>query len=184
MSETHKNGGRHVENHIKWSIIYIVPHGVVTERINNKAKENGMSRGELTFFGWSRYGQKIYLYDSPTHKIKFFHEKVDGGMSEPVDGNKLEYSIYYDMSDAYQKIAKAYLKKNGYDYCKEEDDWRWMPMKMATTVIPEADLPQPADEESYFDMLRRWTKGEMTDYEEIELVNNLTQQQIIKGAQE
>ena len=140
-----------------------------------------MRRGELTFFGWSKYGQKIYLYDGICHDIKFFHEKVDGGMSNPVDGDELEYSIYYDMSDAYQEIAKAYLKKNGYDYCKEEDDWRWMSIKMVTTTIPEADLPQPADGETHFDMLKRWTKGEMTDYEEIELVNNLTQQRIIKG---
>ena len=58
---------------------------------------------------------------------------------------------------------------------------RWMPMKMVTTTIPEANLPQPADGETHFDMLKRWTKGEMTDYEEIELVNSLTQQQIIKG---
>ena len=140
-----------------------------------------MRRSELTFFGWSKYGQEIYLYDGIRHDIKFFHEKVDGGMSNPVDGDKLEYSIYYDMSDAYQKIAKAYLKKNGYDYYKEEDDWRWMPMKMVTTTIPEAVLPQPADGETHFDMLKRWTKGEMTDYEEIVLVNSLTQQQIIKG---
>ena len=54
-------------------------------------------------------------------------------------------------------------------------------MEMATTVIPEAKLPQPADGETHFDMLRRWRDGEMTDYEEIELVNSLTQQQIIKG---
>ena len=140
-----------------------------------------MRRGELTFFGWSKYGQKIFLYDSPTHDIKFFHEKVDGDMSNPVNGNKLANSIYYDMADAYQEIAKAYLEKNGYDYCREDDDWRWMPMEMATTTIPEADLPQPADGETYFDMLRRWTKGEMTDYEEIELVNNLTMKEIIKG---
>ena len=140
-----------------------------------------MRRGELTFFGWSKYGQKIYLYDGIHHDIKFFHEKVDGGMSNPVDGDKLADYIYYDMSDAYQEIAKAYLKKNGYDYYKEEDDRSWMPMEMVTTTIPEAKLPQPADGETYFDMLRRWTKGEMTDYEEIELVNNLTQQQIIKG---
>ena len=139
-----------------------------------------MRRGKLTFFGWSRYGQKIYLYDEIRH-IKFFHEKVDGGMSNPVDGDKLEYSIYYDMSDAYQEIAKAYLEKNGYDHYREDDDWRWMPMEMVTTTIPEAKLPQPADGETYFDMLKRWTKGEMTDYEEIELVNSLTQQQIIKG---
>ena len=148
-----------------------------------------MRRGELTFFGWSKYGQKVYLYDSPTHDIKFFHEhdikffheKVDGGMSNPVDGDELEYSIYYDMADAYQKIAKDYLEKNGYDHCREDDDWRWMPMRMVTTTIPEAVLPWPADEETYFDMLKRWTKGEMTDYEEIELVNNLTKQEIIKG---
>ena len=140
-----------------------------------------MRRGELTFFGWSKYGQEIYLYDSPTHDIKFVHEKVDGDMSNPVDGDNVADYIYYDMSDAYKEIAKAYLKKNGYDYYKEEDDWRWMPMKMATTTIPEADLPQPADGETYFDMLKRWTKGEMTDYEEIELVNSLTQQRIIKG---
>ena len=143
-----------------------------------------MSRSDVTFFGWSKYGQEIYLYDSPTHDIKFVHEKVDGGMSEPVDGDGLADSIYYDMSDAYQEIAKAYLKKNGYDYYKEADESRWMPMKMATTAIPEADLPQPDEGESHFDMLKRWTKGEMTEYEEIELVNNLTQQQIIKGAQE
>ena len=103
-----------------------------------------MRRGKLTFFGWSRYGQKIYLYDEIRH-IKFFHEKVDGGMSNPVDGDKLEYSIYYDMSDAYQEIAKAYLEKNGYDHCREDDDWRWMPMEMVTTTIPEAVLAQPAD---------------------------------------
>ena len=140
-----------------------------------------MSRRELTFFGWSKYGQRIYLYDSPTHDIKFVYEKVDGDMSNPVDGNELDAYIYYDMSDAYQEIAKAYLKKNGYDYCREDDDWRWMPMKMATTVIPEAYLPQPDDGETCLDMLRRWTKGEMTEYEEIELVNNLTKQEIIKG---
>ena len=140
-----------------------------------------MRRSELTFFGWSKYGQKIYLYDGIHHDIKFVHEKVDGGMSNPVDGNNLADYIYYDMSDAYQEIAKAYLKKNGYDYCKEDDGWRWMPMEMATTTIPEANLPQPADGETHFDMLKRWTKGEMTDYEEIELVNSLTQQQIIKG---
>ena len=140
-----------------------------------------MRRGELTFFGWSKYGQKIYLYDGICHDIKFCHEKVDGDMSNPVDGDELEYSIYGDMSDAYQEIAKAYLEKNGYDHCREDDDWRWMPMKMVTTTIPEANLPQPADGETYFDMLKRWTKGEMTDYEEIELVNSLTQQEIIKG---
>ena len=140
-----------------------------------------MRRGELTFFGWSKYGQRIFLYGSPTHDIKFFHEKVDGDMSDPVDGDKLEYSIYYDMSDAYQEIAKAYLKKNGYDYYKEADSERWMPFEMATMTIPEAKLPQPEEGESHFDMLKRWTKGEMTDYEEIELVNSLTQQQIIKG---
>ena len=140
-----------------------------------------MSKNKLAFFGWSKYGQEIYLYDSPTHDIKYVYEKVDGGMSNPVDGDELEISIYYDMSDAYQEIAKAYLKKNGYDYYKEADESRWMPMKMATTVIPEAKLPQPEEGESHFDMLRRWTKGEMTEYEEIELVNSLTEQQIIKG---
>ena len=140
-----------------------------------------MRRGELTFFGWSKYGQRIYLYDGIHHDIKFFHEKVDGGMSSPVGGDNLADSIYYDMSDAYKEIAKAYLEKNGYDHCREDDDWRWMPMRMATTTIPEADLPQPADGETYFDMLRRWRDGEMTDYEEIVLVNSLTQQQIIKG---
>ena len=140
-----------------------------------------MRRGELTFFGWSKYGQRIYLYDSPTHDIKFVHEKVDGDMSNPVDGGKLEINIYYDMSEAYQEIAKAYLKKNGYDYYKEADGWRWMPMEMATTTIPEADLPKPDDGETYFDMLRRWRDGEMTEYEEIELVNNLTMKEVIKG---
>ena len=70
-----------------------------------------MSKNKLAFFGWSKYGQEIYLYDSPTHDIKFVHEKVDGGMSNPVDGDKLEINIYYDMSDAYQEIAKTYLKK-------------------------------------------------------------------------
>ena len=139
-----------------------------------------MSKNKLAFFGWSKYGQEIYLYDSPTHDIKYVHEKVDGGMSNPVDGDKLEYSIYYDMSDAYQEIAKAYLKKNGYGYYKEADDWRWMPVKMATMTIPEADLPQPEEGESHFDMLKRWTKGEMTEYEEIELVNNLTENNVIK----
>ena len=54
-------------------------------------------------------------------------------------------------------------------------------MKMATTAIPEAKLPQPEEGESHFDMLKRWKKGEMTEYEEIELVNNLTEKQIIKG---
>lgn len=141
-----------------------------------------MSRGELTFFGWSKYGQRIYLYDSPTHDIKFVHENVDGDMSNPVNGNKLANSIYYDMSEAYQEIAKDYMKKNGYDYYKEADDWRWMPMEMATTTIPEADLPHPADGETHFDMIKRWTKGEMTEYEEIEIVNNLTNQQVIKEA--
>ena len=140
-----------------------------------------MRRSKLTFFGWSKYGQEVYLYDSSTHEIKYVHEKVDGNLSEPLDGDELEYSIYYDMSDAYQKIAKAYLKKNGYDYYKEEDDCRWMPMKMVTTTIPEANLPQPAEGETHFDMLKRWTKGEMTEYEEIELVNNLTMQEIIGG---
>ena len=140
-----------------------------------------MSKGELTFFGWSKYGQRIWLYDSPSHDIKFFHEMVDGDISNPVDGDNVADSIYYDMSDAYKEIAKTYLKKNGYDYYEEADESRWMPMEMATTTIPEADLPQPDDGETHFDMLRRWTKGEMTDYEEIELVNSLTQQQIIKG---
>ena len=141
-----------------------------------------MSKNKLAFFGWSKYGQEIYLYDSPTHEIKYVHEKVDGGMSNPVDGDELDTSIYYDMSDAYQEIAKVYLEKNGYDYYKEADDWRWMPMKMATTAIPEADLPQPEEGESHFEMLKRWTKGEMTEYEEIELVNNLTKEQVIKEA--
>ena len=140
-----------------------------------------MSKGELTFFGWSKYGQRIWLYDSPTHDIKFVHEKVDGNFSEPLDGKKLEINIYYDMSEAYQEIAKVYLKKNGYDYYEEADDWRWMPMEMVTTTLPEARLPQPDDGETHFDMLRRWTKGEMTDYEEIELVNNLTMKEVIKG---
>ena len=140
-----------------------------------------MSKSKLAFFGWSKYGQEIYLYDSPTHAIKYVHEKVDGNLSEPLDGDELDVSIYYDMSDAYQEIAKAYLKKNGYDYYKEADDWRWMPMKMATTAIPDAKLPQPEEGESHFDMLKRWKKGEMTEYEEIELLNNLTQQQVIKG---
>ena len=140
-----------------------------------------MSKNKLAFFGWSKYGQEIYLYDSSTHYIKFVHEKVDGNLSEPLDGDELAESIYYDMSDAYQEIAKAYLEKNGYDYCRVDDDWRWMPMEMATTTIPEADLPQPDEGETHFDMLRRWTKEGMTDYEEIELVNSLTQQQIIKG---
>ena len=141
-----------------------------------------MSKNKFAFFGWSKYGQKIYLYDSPTHDIKFVHEKVDGGMSEPLDGDKLEISIYHDMSDAYQGIAKAYLKMNGYDYYKEADDWRWMPFEMATMTIPEAKLPQPEDGETYFDMLKRWTKGEMTEYEEIEIVNNLTENHVIKEA--
>ena len=140
-----------------------------------------MSRGELTFFGWSKYGQRIWLYDSPTHDIKFVYEKVDGNFSEPVGSNKLEINIYYDMSEAYQEVAKVYLKKNGYDYYKEADDWRWIPMEMVTTTLPEARLPQPDEGESHFDMLRRWTKGEMTDYEEIELVNNLTMKEVIKG---
>lgn len=140
-----------------------------------------MRRSELTFFGWSKYGQRIYLYDSPTHDIKFVHERVDGEMSNPVNGDELDANIYYDMSDAYQEIAKDYLKKNGYDYYKEADESRWMPMRMATAVIPEADLPQPDDGETYIDMLRRWRDGEMTEYEEIELVNNLTEQQVIKG---
>lgn len=139
-----------------------------------------MSKGELTFFGWSKYGQRIWLYNSPTHDIKFVYEKVDGGVSNPVDGDNVADSIYYDMSDAYQEIAKDYMKKNGYDYYKEADESRWMPMEMATTVIPEAKLPQPDDGETYIDMLRRWTKGEMTEYEEIELVNNLTMQEVIK----
>ena len=141
-----------------------------------------MSRNKFAFFGWSKYGQRIWLYDSPTHDIKFVHERVDGGMSEPLDGDELENSIYYDMSDAYQGIAKAYLKMNGYDYYKEADDWRWMPMEMATMTIPEAKLPQPEEGESHFDMLKRWTKGEMTEYEEIELLNNLTENQVIKEA--
>ena len=141
-----------------------------------------MSKNKLAFFGWSKYGQEIYLYDSPTHEIKYVHEKVDGGMSNPVDGDELDTSIYYDMSDAYQEIAKAYLKKNGYDYYKEADESRWMPMKMATTAIPEAKLPQPEEGESHFDMLKRWTKGEMTEYEEIELVNSLTENNVIKEA--
>ena len=141
-----------------------------------------MSKSKLAFFGWSKYGQEIYLYDSPTHYIKYVHEKVDGNLSEPLDGDELAESIYCDMSDAYQEIAKAYLKKNGYDYYKEADDWRWMPMKMATTAIPEAKLPQPEEGESHFDMLKRWTKGEMTEYEEIELLNNLTKEQVIKEA--
>lgn len=140
-----------------------------------------MSKGELTFFGWSKYGQRIWLYDSPTHDIKFFHDKVDGDMSNPVNGDELEDSIYYDMSDAYQEIAKAYLKKNGYDYYKEADESRWMPMRMATTVIPEAELPQPDEGESHFNMIKRWKKGEMTEYEEIELVNNLAMKEVIKG---
>ena len=55
-------------------------------------------------------------------------------------------------------------------------------MKMATTAIPEADLPQPEEGESHFEMLKRWTKGEMTEYEEIELLNNLTKEQVIKEA--
>lgn len=139
-----------------------------------------MSKGELTFFGWSKYGQRIWLYNSPTHDIKFVYEKVDGNFSEPVGGNKLEINIYYDMSEAYQEIAKVYMKKNGYDYYKKADDWRWMPMEMATTVIPEARLPQPDEGESHFDMLRRWRDGEMTEYEEIELVNNLTMKEVIK----
>ena len=141
-----------------------------------------MSKNKLAFFGWSKYGQEIYLYDSSTHEIKYVHEKVDGGMSNPVDGDELDTSIYYDMSDAYQEIAKAYLKNNGYDYCREDDDWRWMPVKMATTAIPEAKLPQPEEGESHFEMLKRWTKGEMTEYEEIELLNNLTKEQVIKEA--
>ena len=141
-----------------------------------------MRRGELTFFGWSRYGQRIYLYDGIYHDIKYVHEKVDGGMSNPVDGDELADSIYYDMSDAYQEIAKAYLEKNGYDYYKEADSERWMPFEMATMTIPEADLPQPEEGESHFDMLKRWTKGEMTEYEEIELLNNLTKEQVIKEA--
>ena len=141
-----------------------------------------MSRNKLAFFGWSKYGQEIYLYDSPTHDIKYVYEKVDGGMSNPVDGDELEDSIYYDMSDSYQEIAKAYLKKNGYDYYKEADSERWMPFEMATMTIPEAKLPQPEEGESHFDMLKRWTKGEMTEYEEIELLNNLTKEQVIKEA--
>lgn len=141
-----------------------------------------MRRSELTFFGWSKFGQEIYLYDSPTHDIKFVHEKVDGGMSSPVDGDNVANSIYNDMSEAYQEIAKAYLKKNGYDYYKEADDWCWMPMERVTTTIPEARLPQPADGETHFDMMKRWWDGEMTEYEEIELVNSLTQQQVIKEA--
>ena len=141
-----------------------------------------MSKNKLAFFGWSKYGQEIYLYDSPTHDIKYVHEKVDGNLSELLDGDELEISIYYDMSDAYQEIAKAYLKKNGYDYYKEADSERWMPVKMATMTIPEADLPQPEEGESHFDMLKRWKKGEMTEYEEIELLNNLTKEQVIKEA--
>lgn len=47
---------------------------------------------------------------------------------------------------------------------------------------PEAKLPQPEEGESHFDMLKRWKKGEMTEYEEIEIVNNLTNQQVIKEA--
>ena len=145
------------------------------------ARSTRMSRSELTFFGWSKFGQEIYLYDSPTHDIKYVHEKVDGNLSEPLDGDKLADSIYYDMSDAYQEIAKAYLEKNGYDYYEEADSERWMPFEMATMTIPEADLPKQEDGESCLDMMRRWVNGEMTDYEEIELVNSLTQQQIIKG---
>ena len=141
-----------------------------------------MSKNKLAFFGWSKYGQEIYLYDSPTHDIKYVHEKVDGNLSEPLDGDELDVSIYYDMSDAYQEMAKAYLKKNGYEYYKEADDWRWMPMKMATTAIPDAKLPLPEEGESHFEMLKRWTKGEMTEYEEIELLNNLTKEQVIKEA--
>ena len=72
-----------------------------------------MSKNKLAFFGWSKFGQEIYLYDSPTHEIKYVHEKVDGNLSEPLDGDELADSIYYDMSDAYQEIAKAYLMKNG-----------------------------------------------------------------------
>ena len=141
-----------------------------------------MSKNKFAFFGWSKYGQEIYLYDSTTHEIKYVHEKVDGSLSEPLDGDELEDSIYYDMSDAYQGIAKAYLEKNGYDYYKEADSERWMPFEMATMTIPEAKLPQPEEGESHFDMLKRWTKGEMTEYEEIEIVNNLTENQVIKEA--
>ena len=141
-----------------------------------------MSKNKLAFFGWSKFGQEIYLYDSPTHDIKYVHEKVDGNLSEPLDGDELADSIYYDMADAYQEIAKAYLEKIGYDYYEEADSERWMPMEMATMTIGEADLPQPDDGETYFDMLKRWTKGEMTEYEEIELLNNLTKEQVIKEA--
>ena len=77
-----------------------------------------MSKNKLAFFGWSKFGQEIYLYDSPTHEIKYVHEKVDGNLSEPLDGDELADSIYYDMSDAYQEIAKAYLMKNGKEVLK------------------------------------------------------------------
>lgn len=139
-----------------------------------------MSKNRLAFFGWSKYGQKIYLYDGLDHDIKFVYEKVKGGMSSPVNGDDVAISIYYDMSDAYQEIAKTYLGRKGYDYDTEADDWRWMPVRMATTAIPEAKLPQPDEGESTFDMLKRWMNGKMTEYEEIELINNLTDQQVVK----
>ena len=65
---------------------------VVTEKQQNK-KETRMSKSKLAFFGWSKYGQEIYLYDSPTHYIKYVHEKVDGNLSEPLDGDELADSI-------------------------------------------------------------------------------------------
>ena len=40
LGKTSQKGERHVENHGKWNIIYIVPHGVVTERTNSKEYKN------------------------------------------------------------------------------------------------------------------------------------------------
>ena len=107
----------------------------------------------------------------------------DGELCDDGESGLLsEFIQALNTADHYEEIAKAYLKKNGYDYYKEADESRWMPMKMATTAIPEAKLPQPEEGESHFDMLKRWTKGEMTEYEEIELLNNLTKEQVIKEA--
>lgn len=139
-----------------------------------------MSKNKLAFFGWSKHGQRIYLYEGLDHGIKFVHEKVKGGMSSPMNGEDVAASIYYDMSDAYQEIAKTYLGRKGYGYHKEADDWRWMTVRMETMSIPEAELPRPDEDESQFDMLKRWMNGKMTEYEEIELINNLTEKQVVK----
>ena len=140
-----------------------------------------MNKDEFAFFGFFKYGQRIWIHDDKlTHDHKYCYEKVDGNISVLVDGEELYDAIYYDMSDAYQTVAEEYMRSNGYYIDEKDCDFRWCPMDMRTMTLPEVKLPNPKDGETHLAMLRRWIENGLDNYEEIALVENLTSKGILK----